>query len=48
MCMQARVITADQIYAGICAYLMLGFAFAAVFFLLNILQPNSFAVNTKP
>lgn len=45
--MQARVITADQIYAGICAYLMLGFAFAAVFFLLDILQPNSFAVNTS-
>jgi hypothetical protein len=43
--LQARVITQDQIYAGICMYLMLGFAFGAVFYLVNILDPNSFAAN---
>ena len=45
--LRARVITRDQIYGGICAYLMLGFAFGAVFYLLNILVPDSFAVNTR-
>jgi len=45
--MRARVITPDQICAGICAYLMLGFAFAAAFYLLNILVPNSFAENAS-
>ena len=40
--LKARVITGDQIYAGICMYVMLGFAFGAVFYLVNILDPNSF------
>lgn len=44
--LQARVITIDQIYAGICMYIMLGFAFGAVFFLVNILDPDSFAAST--
>jgi hypothetical protein len=43
--LHARIITNDQIYAGICMYIMLGFAFGAVFYLLNILAPNSFAAN---
>jgi hypothetical protein len=41
--LKARVITRDQIYAGICMYVMLGFAFGAVFYLVNILDPHSFA-----
>ena len=45
--LQARVIGTDQIYAGICVYLMLGFAFGAVFYLLSILQPGSFSVNVS-
>ena len=40
--LRARVITPDQIHAGICMYLMLGFAFGAVFYLVNILDPSSF------
>jgi len=44
--LRARVITPDQIYAGICMYLMLGFAFGAIFYLTNTLDPNSFAVNS--
>ena len=40
--LKARVITGDQIYAGICMYVMLGFAFGAVFYLVNILDPDSF------
>jgi hypothetical protein len=43
--LRARTITRDQIYAGICMYVMLGFAFGAVFYLVNILNPNSFAAN---
>ena len=43
--MQARIITRDQIYAGVCMYLMLGFAFGALFYLMNILDPKSFAQN---
>jgi hypothetical protein len=46
--LRARVITRDQIYAGICMYLMLGFAFGALFYLVNILDPNSFATNIEP
>ena len=34
--LRARVITRDQIYAGICMYVMLGFAFGAIFYLVNI------------
>jgi hypothetical protein len=40
--LRARSITRDQIYAGICMYLMLGFAFGAVFYLITILDPKSF------
>ncbi len=43
--LSARVITPEQIYAGLCVYLMLGFAFGAVFYLLNMLDPKSFSVN---
>jgi hypothetical protein len=43
--MRARIITSDQIYAGICMYVMLGFAFGAVFYLINILDPMSFVAN---
>jgi len=43
--MRARIITGDQIYAGICMYVMLGFAFGAVFYLINILDPMSFVAN---
>jgi hypothetical protein len=41
--LRARIITSDQIYAGICMYVMLGFAFGGIFHLINILSPNSFA-----
>lgn len=43
--LRARTITRDQIYAGICMYIMLGFAFGAVFYLINILHPASFAAS---
>jgi hypothetical protein len=43
--LRSQVITRDQIYAGICMYLMLGFAFGAVFYLINTLDPGSFAVS---
>lgn len=43
--LRARTVTNDQIYAGICLYLMLGFAFGAVFYLVNILDPRSFAAS---
>jgi hypothetical protein len=46
--LRARVITHDQIYAGICMYLMLGFAFAAIFYLINLLDPGSFYVANNP
>ena len=45
--LRARIITRDQIYAGICMYVMLGFAFGAVFYLINILDPKSFAASTQ-
>lgn len=45
--LRARIITRDQIFAGVCMYIMLGFAFGAVFYLLNILDPNSFAVSNQ-
>lgn len=44
--LKAPTITRDQIYAGICMYVMLGFAFAAIFYLVNILDPKSFSVNS--
>ena len=43
--LRARVITRDQIYAGICMYLMFGYAFGAIFYLINILDPGSFISN---
>lgn len=43
--LQASVITRDQIYAGMCAYLMLGFAFGCIYYLLEILAPGCFSVN---
>jgi hypothetical protein len=44
--LHANYITRDQIYAGICAYLMLGFAFGCVYYLIRIIDPHCFAVNT--
>jgi hypothetical protein len=44
--LRARVITPDQIYAGISMYLMLGFAFGAIFYLIVTLDPLSFSANT--
>jgi hypothetical protein len=44
--LRARVITRDQIYAGVSMYLMLGFAFGAVFYLIVTLDPLSFSANT--
>jgi len=46
--LRARKVTQDQIYAGICMYLMLGFAFGAFYYLLSILDPQSFAANVDP
>jgi len=43
--LQAQLITRDQIYAGMCAYLMLGFAFGCIYYLLEILIPGCFSVN---
>jgi len=43
--LQATHITHDQIYAGISVYLMLGFAFGCIYYLLNILDPGAFTVN---
>ena len=45
--LRARIITSDQVYAGICMYVMLGFAFGAIFYLINILSPNSFAATAQ-
>ena len=45
--LRARSITREQIYAGICMYIMLGFAFGAVFYLLNTLDPRSFVSNAS-
>jgi voltage-gated potassium channel len=44
--LEAEYISHDQIYAGICVYLMLGFAFGSIYYLLNILNPGSFAVHS--
>jgi len=43
--LRAQRITRDQLYAGICMYLMLGFAFGTLYYLLTILDPQSFAAN---
>jgi hypothetical protein len=44
--LQANYIARDQIYAGISAYLMLGFAFGCIYYLMEMLAPGCFAVNT--
>ena len=44
--LQANYITRDQIYAGISVYLMLGFAFGCIYYLVGMLDPNCFAVNS--
>jgi hypothetical protein len=44
--LQANCITRDQINAGICVYLMLGFAFGCIYYLLTMLDPGSIAVNS--
>jgi len=46
--LRAQSITSDQIYAGICMYLMLGFAFGAVYCLVNALSASNFAVGGIP
>jgi hypothetical protein len=43
--LRARVITHDQIYAGISVYFLLGFAFGAIYYLVLLLAPGSFSVN---
>jgi hypothetical protein len=43
--LQSRVITSDQIYAGISVYLMLGLAFGCLYYLLAVLNEECFAVN---
>ena len=40
--LQANYITRDQIYAGICVYLMLGFAFGCIYYLVGMLDPGLF------
>jgi hypothetical protein len=44
--LESRRITTDQIYAGVSVYLMLGFAFGAVFYLINLLTPGAFVINS--
>ncbi len=45
--LQATYITRDQIYAGICVYIMFGFAFGCIYYLTGMLDPGGFAVNTS-
>jgi len=45
--LQANCVTHDQIYAGICAYLMLGFAFGCIYYLVEMLSPGCFSVNAS-
>jgi hypothetical protein len=45
--LRARTITRDQIYAGVCMYIMLGFAFGTLFYLISMLDPRSFAANEE-
>jgi hypothetical protein len=44
--LRAYAITHDQVYAGICVYLMLGFAFGCIYYLVNTLRPGCFAINS--
>ncbi|MEO8594458.1 MAG: potassium channel family protein [Candidatus Solibacter sp.] len=46
--LRARFISRDQIDAGICMYLMFGFAFGVLFYMVNILEPGSFAAANEP
>jgi hypothetical protein len=47
--LQSKVITRDQIFAGISVYLMLGLAFGCLYYLLAVLNANCFAAsNLKP
>jgi hypothetical protein len=45
--LQANYISRDQIYAGISVYLMLGFAFGCIYYLISILDPGCFAINSS-
>jgi hypothetical protein len=45
--LQASYITRDQIYAGMCAYLMLGFAFGCIYYLVEMLSPGCFSINAS-
>ena len=45
--LRARAITRDQLYAGISMYLMLGFAFGSVYYLISLLNPKSFTANVE-
>jgi hypothetical protein len=45
--LHANYITRDQVYAGICAYLMLGFAFGCIYYLIEMLSPGCFSVNVS-
>ena len=44
--LRSRQISTDQIYAGICVYLMIGFSFGSLYYLVNILNSNAFSANT--
>jgi hypothetical protein len=44
--LKATSITRDQVYAGICVYLMLGFAFGCIYYLVEMLDAGGFAVNS--
>lgn len=44
--LHATYITRDQIYAGICVYIMFGFAFGCIYYIAGMLDPGGFAVNT--
>jgi hypothetical protein len=44
--LRSRYITVDQICAGISVYLMLGFAFGCMYYILSIRNPGCFAVNS--
>ncbi len=44
--LQSTHITADQISAGISVYLMIGFAFGCMYYVLSLRHPGCFAVNS--
>lgn len=45
--MQGGRVTADRIYAGICVYMLVGYAWAFAYALLDELQPESFRLGTE-